>query len=121
MAVDSESWMAAGNLLPLVLTLPVEIGLGLWLLYRLLGWSFLAGIAVFAVVSPIQTLFASFLHSYQKNKLKAMDNRLRLMTEILANIKIVKLYSWYAFFPVAPSTLRINIFFLGTNAKVSYV
>ncbi|KAG0299316.1 hypothetical protein BGZ97_003779 [Linnemannia gamsii] len=94
MAVDTESWMAAANLLPLILTLPVEIGLGLWLLYRLLGWSFLAGLAVFAVVSPIQTLFASFLHSYQKNKLKAMDNRLRLMTEILANIKIVKLYSW---------------------------
>jgi ATP-binding cassette subfamily C (CFTR/MRP) protein 1 len=99
MAVDTESWMAAANLLPLILTLPVEIGLGLWLLYRLLGWSFLAGLAVFAVVSPIQTLFASFLHSYQKNKLKAMDNRLRLMTEILANIKIVKLYSWYVIYP----------------------
>ncbi|OAQ34058.1 P-loop containing nucleoside triphosphate hydrolase protein [Linnemannia elongata AG-77] len=94
MAVDTESWMAAGNLLPLVLTIPVEIGLGIWLLYRLLGWSLLAGLAVFAIISPIQTLFASFLHSYQKNKLKAMDNRLRLMTEILANIKIVKLYSW---------------------------
>ncbi|KAF9156041.1 Multidrug resistance-associated protein 1, partial [Linnemannia schmuckeri] len=94
MAVDAESWMAAGNLLPLVVTLPVEIGLGIWLLYRLLGWSLLAGLAVFAIISPIQTMFASFLHSYQKNKLKAMDNRLRLMTEILANIKIVKLYSW---------------------------
>ncbi|KAF9542241.1 hypothetical protein EC957_002193 [Mortierella hygrophila] len=94
MAVDTESWMAAGNLLPLIFTLPVEIGLGIWLLYRLLGWSLLAGLAVFAIVSPIQALFASFLHSYQKNKLKAMDNRLRLMTEILANIKIVKLYSW---------------------------
>ncbi|KAG0069026.1 hypothetical protein BGZ90_000366 [Linnemannia elongata] len=94
MAVDTESWMAAGTLLPLVLTIPVEIGLGIWLLYRLLGWSLLAGLAVFAIISPFQTLFASFLHSYQKNKLKAMDNRLRLMTEILANIKIVKLYSW---------------------------
>ncbi|KAH7046339.1 P-loop containing nucleoside triphosphate hydrolase protein [Linnemannia elongata] len=106
MAVDTESWMAAGNLLPLVLTIPVEIGLGIWLLYRLLGWSLLAGLAVFAIISPIQTLFASFLHSYQKNKLKAMDNRLRLMTEILANIKIVKLYSWYDAFRKKIDILR---------------
>ncbi|KAF9126567.1 hypothetical protein BGW39_006512 [Mortierella sp. 14UC] len=94
MAVDTEVWMAAGNMLPLVLTLPVEIGLGLWLLYRLVGWSLLAGLAVFAIVTPIQALLARFLTSFQKNKLKAMDSRLRLMTEILANIKIVKLYSW---------------------------
>ncbi|KAF9100550.1 hypothetical protein BGX29_006497 [Mortierella sp. GBA35] len=94
MAVDTESWMAAGNMLPLVLTHPVEISLGLFLLYRLLGWSLLAGLAVFALVSPIQALLAGYLNSFQKKKLLAMDNRLRLMTEILSNIKIVKLYSW---------------------------
>ncbi|KAG0275589.1 hypothetical protein BGZ95_008606, partial [Linnemannia exigua] len=73
MAVDTEVWMAAGNMLPLVLTLPVEISLGLWLLYRLL---------------------------------KAMDNRLRVMTEILANNKIVKLYSWEDMFRRKIDVLR---------------
>ncbi|KAF9933833.1 Canalicular multispecific organic anion transporter 2 [Linnemannia zychae] len=94
MANDTQSWMAAGNMLPLVLTIPLEIALGVFLLYRLLGYSLLAGIAVFIIINPIQTRLATFLHKFQKNKLKAMDNRLRLMTEILANIKIVKLYSW---------------------------
>ncbi|KAI1316195.1 hypothetical protein EDD11_010367 [Mortierella claussenii] len=94
MAVDAESWMQATNMLPLVFTIPLELGLCVWLLYRLLGWSLLAGVAVFTIITPIQTKLAGFLHSFQRNKLKAMDSRLRLMTEILSNIKIVKLQAW---------------------------
>ncbi|KAK3822373.1 MAG: hypothetical protein J3R72DRAFT_25975 [Linnemannia gamsii] len=106
MAVDTEVWMAAANMLPLVLTLPVEISLGLWLLYRLVGWSLLAGLAVFAIIAPIQALLARFQTSFTKNKLKAMDSRLRIMTEILANNKIVKLYSWEDMFRRKVDVLR---------------
>ncbi|KAG0366036.1 hypothetical protein BGZ54_005893 [Gamsiella multidivaricata] len=106
MAVDAESWMQAVQLLPLSLTIPLELGLSSLLLYRLLGWSFVAGLAVFAIIMPIQTRLAAFLHSFQRNKLKAMDSRLRLMTEILSNIKIIKLSSWEVPFRTKIDVLR---------------
>lgn len=55
----------------------------------------MAGLAVFAVLVPVQTLMGKFLSTFQDEQLKWMDERLRLMTEVLSNIKIVKLYHWY--------------------------
>ncbi|KAG0266802.1 Multidrug resistance-associated protein 1 [Mortierella polycephala] len=60
----------------------------------LLGWSLFAGLGVFVVLIPIQAKMASFVNGFQDKHLKWMDRRLRLMTEILSNIKIVKLYHW---------------------------
>ncbi|KAF9348068.1 Multidrug resistance-associated protein 1 [Mortierella sp. NVP85] len=94
MAVDAESWIQAVTLLPLTLTIPLEITIAIVLLYRVLGWSLIAGLTVFAIVMPLQTKLADFMHTYQRDKLKAADKRLRLMTEILSNIKIIKLSAW---------------------------
>ncbi|KAF9080613.1 Multidrug resistance-associated protein 1, partial [Mortierella sp. AM989] len=37
---------------------------------------------------------ANFMNTFQDEQLKWMDSRLRLITELLSNIKIVKLYHW---------------------------
>lgn len=95
MGGDAEVWMSAPNLLPLSVTIPFELAIALSLLYWLLGWSLLAGLAVFAIVTPAQTKLAKLFQSSQQKKLQVMDSRLRVMTEILSNIKIVKLYAWY--------------------------
>ncbi|KAF9965910.1 hypothetical protein BGZ70_003814 [Mortierella alpina] len=94
MGGDAEIWMAAANLLPLSVTIPFELAIALSLLYWLLGWSLLAGLAVFAIVTPVQAKLAKHFQSSQQKKLQVMDSRLRVMTEILSNIKIVKLYAW---------------------------
>ncbi|KAI7821393.1 P-loop containing nucleoside triphosphate hydrolase protein [Gamsiella multidivaricata] len=94
MAVDAERWIDASLFLPLVISVPLELVISICLLYRLLGWSLLAGLAVFAILMPVQGKMASFMNGFQEDQLKWMDSRLRLMTEILTNIKIVKLYHW---------------------------
>ncbi|KAG9323042.1 hypothetical protein KVV02_001697 [Mortierella alpina] len=94
MAIDAEKWVEASTFMPMLVTVPFELVIAICLLYGLLGWSFMAGLAVFVILVPIQTKMASFLNGYQDDQLKWMDSRLRLMTEILANIKIVKLYNW---------------------------
>ncbi|KAF9962637.1 Canalicular multispecific organic anion transporter 1 [Mortierella alpina] len=94
MGGDAEVWMSAPNLLPLSITIPFELAIALSLLYWLLGWSLLAGLAVFAIVTPAQAKLAKLFQSSQQRKLRIMDSRLRIMTEILSSIKIVKLYAW---------------------------
>ncbi|CAO3570392.1 unnamed protein product [Mortierella alpina] len=94
MAIDAEKWVEASIFMPMLITVPFELVIAVYLLYGLLGWSLVAGLAVFAILVPIQTKMAGFLNGYQDDQLKWMDSRLRLMTEILTNIRIVKLYNW---------------------------
>ena len=94
MAVDAERWIQTSYFLPFVITLPFELSFGIYLLYLQLGWSLLAGLSVVAIISPAQARFATFMSAFEDQKLESMDARLRLMTEILSNIKIVKLYGW---------------------------
>ncbi|KAF9968528.1 hypothetical protein BGZ70_002765 [Mortierella alpina] len=94
MAIDAEKWVEASIFMPMLITVPFELIIAVYLLYGLLGWSLVAGLAVFAILVPIQTKMAGFLNGYQDDQLKWMDSRLRLMTEILTSIRIVKLYNW---------------------------
>lgn len=94
MSVDAERWSEALPLLPMWFSIPFEICIALWLLYRQLGWAAIAGAGTILVVAPIQTWIASFFAKAKDEKLAAMDNRIRLLNEVLSGIKIVKLYGW---------------------------
>ncbi|KAG0036336.1 hypothetical protein BGZ82_004362 [Podila clonocystis] len=94
MAVDSEKLMQASHFMPFIITIPLELGISMYLLYQLLGWSSCTGVAVFAIIAPIQAKMGAFLNDFSNTRLEYMDERIRLLTEILANIKIVKLYGW---------------------------
>ncbi|KAF8936499.1 hypothetical protein BGZ47_009465 [Haplosporangium gracile] len=94
MAVDAEKWISSTFFLPFLILVPVELIIGGYLLYKTLGWSLLAGLAVFCIITPIQGKMATFMSGFEDEKLEKMDARLGVMTEILSNIKIVKLYGW---------------------------
>ncbi|KAG0092364.1 hypothetical protein BGZ93_008357 [Podila epicladia] len=93
MSVDAEVWMAAANLLPIAITIPVEVTIAVTLLYIVLGWSVFAGLAVFAIVLPLQAWLSKVMDKAQRNKLTIMDKRLRVMAELVSNIKIIKFCS----------------------------
>ncbi|KAF9106796.1 Canalicular multispecific organic anion transporter 2 [Mortierella sp. AM989] len=94
MAVDAEQWLDSTLFLILLITIPLEISLSIFLLYRVLGWSLLVGLGVFVFLLPIQAKMASYMNGYKNEHLNWMDNRLRLIMEALSNIKIIKLYHW---------------------------
>ncbi|KAF9367557.1 hypothetical protein CPB97_005583, partial [Podila verticillata] len=94
MAVDAETLIRAADLLPFLITVPFELLICLYLLYQQLGWSICAGLVVFAILTPIQAKMAVLLSRHGEARLGFMDSRIRLLTEILSNIKIVKLYGW---------------------------
>ncbi|KFH67868.1 hypothetical protein MVEG_06599 [Podila verticillata NRRL 6337] len=94
MAVDAEKWIIGSSFMPAIFFVPVDIAISMYLLYQLFGWSSVAGLVVVAVVVPLNAKMASFLNTFQDEKLKWMDTRIRALTEILSSIKIVKLYGW---------------------------
>ncbi|KAF9136196.1 Canalicular multispecific organic anion transporter 2 [Mortierella sp. GBA39] len=98
MAVDAEQWNEGMVFLSSWVSIPLEIGIALFLLYRFLGWSMIAGFLGMVLLLPLQGLQARVFESMQARKLVAMDQRIRLTTEVLAGIKIVKIYGWESAF-----------------------
>ncbi|KAG9065094.1 Canalicular multispecific organic anion transporter 2 [Linnemannia hyalina] len=98
MAVDAEQWNEGMVFLSSWVSIPLEIGIALFLLYRFLGWSMIAGFLGMVFLLPLQGLQARVFESMQARKLAAMDQRIRLTTEVLAGIKIVKIYGWESAF-----------------------
>lgn len=94
MAVDADKLSLGFNILSMMIAIPTELIVGSFLLYRFLGWSLCAGFAVFFIITPIQGKFAGFMGVYEEEKMTRMDARVRMMSEVLSNIKIVKLYGW---------------------------
>ncbi|KAI8603338.1 multi drug resistance-associated protein MRP [Dissophora ornata] len=98
MAVDAEQWGDALVYLSSWVSIPIEIGVALFLLYRFLGWSMVAGFLGMVLLLPLQTWQAKVFESIQDEKLTAMDQRVRLTAEVLAGMRVVRLYGWSAAF-----------------------
>uniref|UniRef100_A0A8B9LXC6 ABC-type glutathione-S-conjugate transporter n=1 Tax=Astyanax mexicanus TaxID=7994 RepID=A0A8B9LXC6_ASTMX len=73
---------------------PIEIGLCLFFLWQRLGPSALAGITTVILIFPLNGLIAKMRSKLQEVQMKYMDGRIKLMTEILSGIKILKFYAW---------------------------
>ncbi|EEH36890.1 metal resistance protein YCF1 [Paracoccidioides lutzii Pb01] len=73
---------------------PFQITLCMISLYQLVGLSMLAGIAAMVLMVPLNGLIAKVMKNLQIKQMKNKDQRTRLMTEILNNMKSIKLYAW---------------------------
>ncbi|KAG0285920.1 hypothetical protein BGZ96_009897 [Linnemannia gamsii] len=94
MSVDAEKWTTALNTLPQWVSAPIELLVALWMLYRQLGWCSLVGLVTVVGLIPIQHKVSDVFSEIKDTKLKTMDHRIRLVTEMLTSIKTVKLYAW---------------------------
>ncbi|KAM9480711.1 ATP-binding cassette sub-family C member 8 [Clarias gariepinus] len=93
-ARDTEQLMWFFFLCPNLCAMPVQITLGVFLLYYLLGISALIGAAVIAVLAPLQYFVATQLSRTQKSTLEYSSERLKKTNEMLRGIKLLKLYAW---------------------------
>lgn len=98
MSVDADCWWDCLVALSVWISIPLEIGIALWMLYRQLGWTMVAGVIVMLLLLPIQAWQGGFYKDRQRDKLFAMDQRIRLTAEVLASMKVVKLYGWTSAF-----------------------
>ncbi|KAF2457048.1 multidrug resistance-associated protein 1 [Lineolata rhizophorae] len=94
MAVDTQRLQDLSQYGQQVWSAPFQIILCLASLYELVGISMLAGVGAMILMIPVNGLIARLMKNLQKKQMKNKDARTRLMTEILNNMKSIKLYAW---------------------------
>ncbi|XP_059181762.1 ATP-binding cassette sub-family C member 9 isoform X2 [Centropristis striata] len=93
-AIETNQLMWFLFLCPNLWAMPVQIVMGVILLYYLLGPSALVGASVIVLLAPVQYLIATKLADTQKSTLEHSTDRLKKTSEILKGIKLLKLYAW---------------------------
>ncbi|XP_066465593.1 ATP-binding cassette sub-family C member 8 isoform X2 [Tiliqua scincoides] len=93
-AIDTNQLMWFFFLCPNLWAMPVQIIVGVLLLYYLLGLSALIGAAVIIVLAPVQYFVATKLSQAQRSTLEYSNERLKKTNEMLRGIKLLKLYAW---------------------------
>lgn len=73
---------------------PVQVVLAIVLLYRILGYSSIAGIGMMALLLPVNLTISKRFAKVQKQILAATDARIHTTNEVLTNIRIIKYFAW---------------------------
>ncbi|KAK3117808.1 ATP-binding cassette glutathione S-conjugate transporter ycf1 [Teratosphaeriaceae sp. CCFEE 6253] len=94
MAIDTQRLQDLAQYGQQLWSAPFQITLCLLSLYQLLGYSMFAGLGAMLLMIPINGFIARISKTLQKRQMKNKDARTRLMTEILNNMKSIKLYAW---------------------------
>ena len=94
MAVDTQRLQDVTQYGQQLWSAPFQIILCMVSLYQLMGVSMLAGVGVMILSIPLNAVIAKFMKKLQKEQMKNKDSRTRLMTEILNNMKSIKLFAW---------------------------
>ncbi|CAG8551433.1 7291_t:CDS:10 [Funneliformis mosseae] len=77
-----------------VIDCPIELIVGVYFLYQLLGLACLFGLLVLCVTFPINHQTAKLYTNTQDKLMKARDYRTNLMHEILQGIRMIKFFAW---------------------------
>ncbi|KIR68936.1 cadmium ion transporter [Cryptococcus bacillisporus CA1873] len=85
---------------------PVQIVVGLGLLIWTLRYSALVGLAVLALVGPLQSFMFAAMVRISQSQLTYIDARVRLLSEAIASIRAVKLFAYVSFFSNKVTELR---------------
>ncbi|NWR73859.1 MRP7 protein, partial [Centropus unirufus] len=88
-----------------VWSLPFQFSITLYLLYQQVGVAFLGGLALALLLVPINKVIANRIMKNNREMLKHKDSRVKLMTEFLCGIRVIKFYAWEKHF-----SARINAY-----------
>lgn len=95
MAIDSFKVSEVGAYLHFLwASVPVQVIMAVALLYRILGFSSFAGIALMVLMLPVNLLIARQFRKVQNRILAGTDARIHATNEVLQNIRIIKYFAW---------------------------
>ncbi|XP_014382478.1 canalicular multispecific organic anion transporter 1, partial [Alligator sinensis] len=94
MSVDAQRFMDLTNFVHQLWSSPLQIALAIAFLWAELGPAVLAGLGVMVLLIPINAVLATKARAIQMKNMKNKDERMKIMTEILSGVKILKLFAW---------------------------
>ncbi|GAA6102451.1 ATP-binding cassette sub-family C member 10 isoform X1 [Tachysurus ichikawai] len=94
MSTDTDRLVNFFNSFHEVWSLPFQFILALYLLYLQVGIAFLGGLGVAILLVPLNKVLAARILENNKQMLTHKDNRVKLMTEVLFGIRVLKFYNW---------------------------
>ena len=78
----------------LIPSVPIQLTIAVYLLFRILGWSALAGLLVMIALLPLNIYFSRQFSKAHKMIMSATDSRIHTTNEVLQNIRIIKYFAW---------------------------
>ncbi|NXU18762.1 MRP7 protein, partial [Pardalotus punctatus] len=100
-------------------SLPVQLAITLYLLYQQVGIAFLGGVTLALLLVPINKIIANRIMINSEKMLKHKDTRVKLMTEFLCGIRVIKFYAWEKHFSTRINACRAKE--LEKSRAVSYL
>ncbi|PNT76346.1 hypothetical protein BRADI_1g47277v3 [Brachypodium distachyon] len=98
MSVDVDRTINLCNSLHDAWSLPLQIGLALYLLYTQVNYAFLSGLAITIILIPVNKSISTRIATATQKMMKQKDERISCTGELLAHIRTVKMYSWEKLF-----------------------
>ncbi|KVH98084.1 AAA+ ATPase domain-containing protein [Cynara cardunculus var. scolymus] len=98
MSVDVDRTVNMCNSFHDMWSLPLQIGIALYLLYTQVQFAFVAGITITILLIPVNKWIAELIASATKNMMEQKDERVRRTGELLTYIRTLKMYGWELLF-----------------------
>ncbi|KZT67065.1 P-loop containing nucleoside triphosphate hydrolase protein [Daedalea quercina L-15889] len=78
----------------LLVKTPLELGLCIWFLHSILGWSALVGLATIVILLPAPGTMSGMIHGAEVEKMKRTDARVQTVTEVMNVVRMIKFFAW---------------------------
>ena len=98
MSVDADHVLGLFGGFHELWSLPLQIGIALFLLYKQVQFAFLAGLTLVILIIPLNKLLATSIQSASISMMTAKDRRIAIISELLRGIRAVKAAGWESMF-----------------------
>ena len=108
MSNDAQQIQRFANFCNLLWTSPIQISVALWLIHREVGNAMFIGFGFMLVLFPFTGIVFAIVAKCRRKILKFSDKRVKLMSQVLSGIRILKFYSWEDAFSKLVLNIRAN-------------
>ncbi|GMT36668.1 hypothetical protein PFISCL1PPCAC_27965 [Pristionchus fissidentatus] len=119
MSIDIQRLQDITTFIMLFWSAPLQVCLSIYFLWKLLGVSVVAGLVILIAMLPFNGYISVIMRKQQVQQMKYKDERLKLMSEVLNGMKVLKLYAWEE--SMAKKILDIRQKEIGVLKKIAYL